>query len=155
MGLKDISSSILFMKFFSSWFFVGYIPFAPGTMGTLAAMPLYMLLSLTSTPWYLLFLILLTILGLKVSNEMVARYKHPDPQWIVVDEVLGYLVTMAGVSSGILWMFLGFLIFRFFDILKPFPIKRLERVWGGVIWDDLLAGFYGNLSMKILELITR
>jgi len=156
MEVKGKSSAgLFFMKFFSTWFFVGHIPFAPGTLGTLAAVPLYLLLSQLGLKCYVLSLILLTMLGVMVSNEMVRRYKDPDPQWIVVDEVIGYLVTMTGISWGISWMFLGFVTFRFFDILKLFPIKRLERLWGGVIWDDVLAGVYGNLFMRVLEILVR
>jgi len=124
-------------------FGAGLAPWAPGTAGTLAAIPLYLLLERLS-PWvYLLILVALFLLGLWACGKTAQELGGGDPGAIVWDEILGYLVTMALAPSGWTWILLGLVLFRFFDILKPWPIGPLDRrVTGGlgILLDDLVAG---------------
>lgn len=126
---------------------------APGTFGTLAAIPVYLLLSQLSLFWYITVIFLAFILGIyicgKTSNDMEVH----DHGAIVWDEVVGYLVTMIAAPSGWQWVIIGFVLFRLFDILKPWPIRVLdEKVHGGlgIIIDDVFAGFCGLICIQIM-----
>ncbi len=121
----------------------GLAPWAPGTAGTLAAVPLYLLLQPLPLPWYLAMLLAFLLLGVWACDKTARELKVHDPSAIVWDEFLGYLLTMTAAPPGWVWVVLGFALFRFFDILKPWPIRELDRrVKGGlgVMLDDLAAG---------------
>jgi len=102
---------------------------------------------------YLFFTILFIIFSIWISNEASSARKDPDPGWVVIDEVCGYLVTMFLIPYSITNIFLGFLFFRFFDILKPPPIRRFESLPGGlgIVTDDVIAGIYANIILQILN----
>ena len=142
-----------FAEFFATFFYLGYSPFAPGTVGTIGAVVLYFVLSLFSDLFYLLFLVVVIIFSIWVSDEVSKDYNDPDPSWVVIDEVSGYLVTMFLIPYSMINIFLGFLLFRFFDILKPPPIKRFESLPGGlgVVTDDVMAGIYANIILQIFN----
>ncbi|MDA2919030.1 phosphatidylglycerophosphatase A [Desulfobacterota bacterium AH_259_B03_O07] len=142
-----------FAKFFATFFYLGYSPFAPGTVGTLGAIVLYYFLFFFSDLAYLFFTILFIIFSIWISNEASSARKDPDPGWVVIDEVCGYLVTMFLIPYSITNIFLGFLFFRFFDILKPPPIRRFESLPGGlgIVTDDVIAGIYANIILQILN----
>jgi phosphatidylglycerophosphatase A len=132
-------------------FGAGLSPWAPGTVGTVAAIPLYLLLAELPLMGYLGVLLLFFGLGLWACGKTARELNAHDPSAIVWDEILGYLLTMAAAPPGWLWMALGFVLFRFFDILKPWPIRELDRkVSGGlgVILDDLLAGAMAWLVLR-------
>jgi phosphatidylglycerophosphatase A len=137
-------------RLIATWFFVGEIPFAPGTMGTLAAIPLYVLVARVPLGWYLGLVGALAVLGLVVSERVAAVDGDKDPPWVVVDEVVGFLVSMISIPAKPTWILLGFCCFRLFDILKPPPIRRLEPLKGGIMWDDMVAGIYANLAMRFI-----
>jgi phosphatidylglycerophosphatase A len=121
----------------------GLAPWAPGTAGTLAAVPLYLLLQPLPLPWYLTLLLAFLLLGVWACDKTARELNVHDPSAIVWDEFLGYLLTMTAAPPGWVWVVLGFALFRFFDILKPWPIRELDRrVRGGlgVMLDDLAAG---------------
>jgi len=121
----------------------GLFPWAPGTLGTTAAIPLYLLLQPLPLIWYLLVLGGLFAVGLWACGKTERELNAHDPSSIVMDEFLGFLLTMTAAPPGWIWVLLGFVLFRFFDILKPWPIRELDlRVHGGlgIILDDLLAG---------------
>ncbi|WP_131782238.1 phosphatidylglycerophosphatase A family protein [Legionella gresilensis] len=131
----------------------GLLPIAPGTWGTLAAFPLYLLINNYSLPIYLFIIFLFFILGIYVSDKVVKDLGVDDYGGIVWDEVVGYLLTMAGAPIGFFWMLSGFILFRLFDIWKPFPISFIEqRVKGGlgVMLDDILAAVPACLILKSL-----
>lgn len=120
----------------------GLMPFAPGTFGTLAAMPLYLLFLGMHWSVYCILTILAFILGVVVSNRVTVELGVHDYKGIVWDEVVGYLLTMFLAPPGILWMLLGFILFRIFDIWKPQPIGFVdEKIHGGlgIMLDDVLA----------------
>ena len=135
----------------SSFFYLGFSPVAPGTVGTLGAVILFYVISGFSNLFYLFFVIALIILSVWVSEIARIRLGDSDPSTIVIDEVCGFLVTMILIPPSITNVAIGFLLFRFFDILKPPPIRRSERLSGGmgIVADDVLAGFYANILLQI------
>jgi phosphatidylglycerophosphatase A len=138
--------------FFASWFFTGLTPKAPGTAGTLAAIPIALAIHFLGAVYggvCLLGLISVAVLTSDLSGKLLGRR---DPSEIVIDEVAGFSVALFLLSLSWLNLVLGFLLFRFFDISKPFPIRRLERVKGGfgIVLDDLLAGIYANLVLRLI-----
>lgn len=120
----------------------GLMPFAPGTWGTLVAIPIYLLLSSFPLWCYLGVTLLAFALGVYVSDKVTKDLGIDDYSGIVWDEVVGYLLTMAMAPAGLWWMIGGFLLFRFFDIWKPQPIRFVDKhVKGGlgIMLDDVLA----------------
>ena len=120
----------------------GLAPKAPGTFGTLVALPLVWLLSLAGTVWFVAFLVLGTLLGIYVCGKTAADVGEHDHGAIVWDEVIGFTLTMLLIPVTLTTLLLGFVLFRFFDIVKPWPIRWFDqRVHGGfgIMLDDLLA----------------
>jgi phosphatidylglycerophosphatase A len=112
-------------------------------MGTLAAVPLYLVMRPLPLGVYLSVLWVAFLIGIWACGKTAHELNAHDPSAIVWDEILGFLLAMTAAPPGWPWILLGFLLFRFFDILKPWPIRELDlRVRGGlgVILDDLLAG---------------
>jgi|SRR5580704_16174886 phosphatidylglycerophosphatase A len=131
----------------------GLLPMAPGTWGTLAAMPLYLLLVGSHWSLYLAFTLLAFIVGVRVSDVVSKDLGVHDYKGIVWDEVVGYLLTMFLAPPGFFWMILGFFLFRLFDIWKPQPIGYVDQqVKGGlgIMLDDVLAAIPAWLIMQIL-----
>jgi len=149
-GLLDKLALIL-----SSCFGIGLIPVAQGTFGTLAGIPLAMALAHVGpmAAAYLLFFFVL--LSIWTSGRSARALEKDDPAEVVIDETAGLLLTLFLLPATGFNLCLGFILFRLFDILKPFPIRRLEKVEGGagIVLDDLLAGVYGNLCLRLLGLI--
>ena len=141
-----------FVLLFATGFGVGFSPIVPGTMGTLMAIPIYYFLSSISTPVYELTLAAFFFFSSWIAGQAERYWKKKDDQRIVIDEIMGFLVTMLWIPKSPLFITAGFLLFRFFDILKPFPIRRLERVKAGygVVLDDVLAGVYANLVLHLI-----
>ena len=143
--------------FLATGFFVGTVPFASGTFGSIIGLPLVFLLSrinlLLSVAIILLFI--LFAIGIASATEKILNQK--DPAKIVIDEIAGIMVAFTGLPFNLKTVIAGFVIFRVFDILKPFPIRSLERrVSGGsgVVLDDVLAGVYANLILRLAFYIT-
>jgi phosphatidylglycerophosphatase A len=131
----------------------GLLPRAPGTWGTLAAVPLYPLLAGLPLAGYLALLVLLFAVGVWACGRTGRELGVHDHGAIVWDEVVGFLVTMTALPASWPWLLAGFLLFRVFDILKPWPIGWLDRrVDGGlgVMLDDVLAGL---MALALLHLI--
>jgi phosphatidylglycerophosphatase A len=132
--------------------YAGYMPFAPGTFGTLVGMPLCYLLSRAGFPMALAFTAGLVLLAAAVSGEAERIFQSRDPGSIVIDEIAGIAVTLLGFPFNGVSAVSGFLVFRMLDIIKPFPIGYLEkRLRGGtgVVMDDVLAGIFGNLLLRL------
>ena len=141
------------VHFFALGFGSGYLPKAPGTMGTLAGVLVYILIP--DLPWiyYLGLVSLLFIVGIWICGFTAGALQVHDHPAIVWDEIVGYLVTMAFAPPGLLWIGLGFVLFRGFDIFKPWPINILDkRLQGGfgIMVDDLVAAIF---SLTILQII--
>lgn len=139
LSSKVFQNPVYFIAF---GFGSGLSPVAPGTFGTLAAIPVYLLLSACSWPIYLVLTCAAFLLGIYVSNIVSRDLGEHDYSGIVWDEVVGYLLTMFMAPKGIVWIILGFVLFRLFDIWKPQPIGWVDkRVHGGIgiMLDDVIA----------------
>ncbi|MGL4860746.1 MAG: phosphatidylglycerophosphatase A family protein [Enterobacteriaceae bacterium] len=125
-------------------FGAGFSPIMPGTMGTLVAIPLYLLLVLLLSPQgYLLFIAVAFLVGIYLCRATGKRLGVADHGAIVWDEIVGFLITMIAIPLHWQWILLGFILFRLFDIIKPPPIGWIDRnIKGGlgVMADDLVAG---------------
>lgn len=134
----------------------GLSRFAPGTLGTLVAVPLYWLMQPLDTVYYLLITAGLFLFGIPLCTAAARKLGVHDHPGIVWDEIVGYLVTMMIAPNGWEWIVAGFMLFRLFDIWKPWPIGWLDaRVTGGlgIMVDDLLAGIYAALVLQLVMLI--
>ncbi|MCG6896500.1 MAG: phosphatidylglycerophosphatase A [Thiocapsa sp.] len=121
----------------------GLVPRAPGTAGTLAAIPLWLLLSPLDRPLYLVVLVFFVLIGVWACGRTARDLQSEDPSAIVWDEWVGFLVTMIAAPAGWVWVVAGFLLFRLLDIWKPWPIRLADRSIGGgigIMLDDLIAG---------------
>jgi len=133
----------------------GYAPIAPGTAGTLVAIPLYYFLSYIRFPLYELTLLTFFFFSSWIAERAQHRWQKRDDQRIVIDEMMGYFLTMLWIPKTLLFISVGFLLFRFFDIVKPFPCRQLENVRGGfgVVLDDVSAGIYANVALQLLRML--
>jgi phosphatidylglycerophosphatase A len=131
----------------------GYAPFAPGTVGTIAGIPVYLLLSRLSWTFYLISLLILTLLSVYICREGEKIFNEKDSPCIVIDEIVGFQWTMFLVLPTVLHILLGFFLFRLFDIVKIFPAGYLQnRLPGGygIVIDDVVAGMYSNIILLIV-----
>jgi len=143
-----------FILLLATGFGVGYSPIAPGTLGTLIAIPVYYFLSTIPSPLYEITLIAFLFLSVWISENAEIFFGKKDDTRIVIDEMIGFLIAMLWVPKTTRFIIIGFFLFRFFDILKPFPIRGLEkRLKGGfgVVLDDVLAGVYANIILQIIS----
>lgn len=131
--------------------YAGYVPVAPGTFGTLVAVPLCYLLSMLGLFEGMLFIVVFAGFSVWIAGKAEKIFNKKDSGLIVIDEMAGLLVTLFLIPWSTKSVVAGFLLFRLMDIFKPFPIKRLEtRLPGGwgVVGDDLLAGVYANIVLR-------
>ncbi len=141
------------IHFLAFGFGSGTLPKAPGTWGTVIGVVFYLAMQWLSLPAYLLTLAVLIIVGIwlcHVTARDLGVHDHPGIVW---DEIVGYLVTMIAVPSSWFWIVVGFILFRVFDIWKPFPIRLIDKkVKGGlgIVVDDLLAGVYALIALHVL-----
>jgi len=142
-----------FLLLIASGFGVGYSSVAPGTAGTLVAVPIFLLLSRIPFPLYELTGFTFFFLAAWVSDRAEKQFGRKDDPRIVIDEIMGYLITMLWIRKATLFIILGFFLFRFFDIVKPPPIRLVERARGGygVVLDDVVAGIYSNIILQIVS----
>jgi len=131
----------------------GYLPKAPGTWGSMVGVALWCGLRLLPLPQYLALVGGLFLLGVVAAGAAEKIVDRPDPGLVVIDEVVGQLIALIAVPFSLPWVILAFVFFRFFDILKPFPVGWLDdHIHGGlgIMLDDLLAGCYALLLMQLL-----
>ena len=142
------------MLFFATGAGTGYTPIVPGTIGTMiAGIPLYLLLSGLTSGWYAAVVLVFFVFSVFFCEAGERVLGEKDSRKIVIDEVCGYLVTMAFVPMSVSAIVAGFFLFRFFDIVKLQPAKWLEdNLPGGmgVLFDDVAAGIYANISLHLL-----
>jgi phosphatidylglycerophosphatase A len=139
----------------ATWFGCGLVPKAPGTAGSLGALPLYWLVVRWGHAGVGITALGVTLVGVWAATVVVRELANKDPQVVVVDEVAGMLITMLP-TEGWSWrgVAVGFFIFRFLDVTKPWPIHKFERMkegWG-VVMDDVAAGVVGAGVMEVLRL---
>lgn len=142
-------------RFIATGAYTGYAPLIPGTVGTLPGVllaPFFSRISDFGTAIYVAALAAAIAVAIWAAGEVVAQEGLSDPQIVVVDEIVGYLVTMAFVPVSARTLFAAFVAFRFFDIVKPPPGRRLEYLPHGlgVVADDLWAGILGQAVMRLL-----
>jgi phosphatidylglycerophosphatase A len=129
---------------------VGYAPIAPGTFGSAAGLVAWYLLPASGTA-QLVAIIVVFVLGSWSGTVAEHHFDRPDPGYVVIDEVAGMLVTLFLVPVGWVGAVVAFFLFRLFDIVKPYPANRLERLPGGVgiMADDVMAGIYANVALRL------
>lgn len=138
----------------ATWFGSGYLPYMPGTWGSLAALPLWWLLQPVSLSHYCLTVLLLGIGSIYLSGRAEALLQQADAPVIVIDEVVGQLIALAGCPRDMYAVGLAVVLFRLFDIVKPFPIGLINDRWRGgpgIVLDDVVAGIYAGLLLGILR----
>lgn len=136
--------------FLSLGFGSGLAPVAPGTLGTLAGVPVYLLMQDLPLPVYLGVTLLFALLGIWLCGYTARALGVHDHGGIVWDEIVGLLIALIAVPPDWRWMLAGFLLFRLFDIVKPWPIRWLDRRVGGgfgIMIDDVLAGLFALACM--------
>lgn len=134
-------------------FGTGAAAVAPGTFGTLIGIPVYWLMQTLSLSLYMLVLACLFVFGVWICERVARALQVHDHPGIVWDEVVGYLVTMMFAPPGWVWWVVGFVLFRIFDIFKPWPIRFFDlRMPGGlgIMFDDVLAGIYAALCLQLV-----
>ena len=137
----------------------GYLPKAPGTWGTLVALPLHYLLmaAAVSTNAYLVVVAVVSVVGVICAGAAEKIIDRKDPGCVVIDEIAGMLLALTAAPAGVLAYVAGFALFRFFDILKPFPVSWLDRHLNGglgIMLDDLAAGLYAGLCLQLVLRLT-
>ncbi len=139
------------IKLFSTFFYVGMVPFAPGTMGSLAGLLVFLSVLDAPLACAVMFALILGI-GFFSAGRAESVFGKKDPCEVVIDEVAGIFVVFFMVPIHALSLLAGFVIYRILDIFKPFPARRLEGLRGslGIMSDDLLCGLYANLILQVL-----
>ena len=151
MNFRDKAAVLL-----ATGFYVGNIPLAPGTFGSLLGLPLCYFLSGMPMPAAILAGLLFIGLAVWIAELAAHVLKRKDPGCIVIDEIAGLVVALIGVPFQVTSVIIGFGLFRFFDILKPYPIRTIDRrLTGGVgiVADDLVAGLFANIATRIIILL--
>ncbi len=139
------------IKLIASGFYLGYSPIAPGTIGSILGVLVFIRLYSFPTAYVLVTLSLL-ILGFLIAGRAESLYGEKDSGKIVIDEIAGMCIVYLGMPYKLWIIIAGFLIYRVFDIFKPQPIKRIEKISGsaGIMLDDVLAAVYANLILQVL-----
>lgn len=178
---KETIGKKTFLDYFAlavTTFGVGYLPLAPGTWGSMVGVMIYLAaawfeasvgISLLNNGWNLdqisawfhavnlIVFLLFCLLGIWAASRATKLFKHKDPSQAVVDEVIGQLIVFLFIPFGVHWFFVlaGFLLFRLFDIWKPYPIDSLQGLPAGigVCADDILAGVYGGVCLTLIYAI--
>jgi phosphatidylglycerophosphatase A len=136
----------------ASFGYVGFFPIAPGTAGSLAALPLFAFVRWMGIPAFELGMIAAVLaVGIWSANRAERALGRKDPGPVVIDEVLGMLITLAWLPVSLAGVLVGFLLFRLFDVVKPYPAGRMEHLPGGygIMLDDAMAGLYSHLVLRV------
>ncbi|KPA19466.1 Phosphatidylglycerophosphatase A [Candidatus Magnetomorum sp. HK-1] len=150
---KNKKSIILFL---ATGAFSGYISFAPGTWGTLVGLPICFVLSFLSWPIQLAIILLFMPISAWICGQGEIYLGKKDPGAIVIDEIAGIMITLAFIPFTLINVALGFVLFRFFDILKPYPISKAETFFQGgtgVLMDDVIAGLFARGLLQLIIMI--
>jgi phosphatidylglycerophosphatase A len=143
--------------FLATGFFIGTVPFAPGTFGSIVGLPIVFLLSRLNLLLSISIILLFIFFAVGIASAAEKILNQQDSAKIVIDEMAGLMVTFTGLPFNLTTAIAGFIIFRAFDILKPFFIRTLERRLAGgtgIVFDDVLAGIYANLILRLAFYIT-
>lgn len=143
------------MRIIATLGFIGYLPFAPGTFGSLVAMVFFVTVK-PSPVVHLVLVVAITLVGTIASHHAEKLLKEKDSGHIIIDEFAGYSLSVILLPAALHYFIAAFLLFRFFDILKPPPIRWIERILPGgiaIMADDLMAGIYTNALLQIWILL--
>jgi len=145
---KQISAN----KVVASCFLIGYIPFAPGTFASAAILPVFIFLGGYSYI-YIASALIITAAGIWFSGRTEKEEGCKDPQTVVIDECAGQLITFLFMPYDVLTVFFGFVLFRLFDIFKPFFIRQTQKLPGGfgIMADDICCGICANIILRIIK----
>jgi phosphatidylglycerophosphatase A len=155
LSIPDIPKSM----WKNPWHFIafgfgsGAIPFAPGTFGTLFAIPFYLVAHSFSPNTYALITAFVVLISIVICEKTSQSVNEDDHQGMCLDEFAGFFVTMLYAPQGAIWVLYGFILFRLFDIWKPWPIRFFDKsLHGGfgMIFDDVLAGLFGFVIIQFL-----
>ena len=142
-----------FIIFLATGAYSGFSPVMPGTAGSVVGVLLFIIIASLSPPVYLLTILAFIALSVWVSERAEKIFEKEDASQIVIDEIAGYFVTMAFLPCDWRYIAAGFVLFRIFDIIKPYPANRInDNVHGGVgvVFDDIAAGVYANLVLQVI-----
>lgn len=146
--------------FISTFFYVGFFPYAPGTAGSIAGFVIYIVLLRLLNPYeYIIICLFIFIAGVYYSSKAEKLMGVKDPPFVVIDEVLGYFVTMMGglwAPFSIVYALVGLGLFRLFDILKPFPVRYIDKkIAGGfgIMLDDVVAAIFSAIILRFIILL--
>lgn len=131
----------------------GCSPYAPGTAGTIAAIPVFLLIKETPLWLYLGITVAMFVVGIWLCDRVTKKLGVHDHSGIVWDEIVGYLITMIAAPEGWIWILTGFFLFRLFDVLKPWPISVADRRITngfGIMFDDVIAGGLAFVSVQLI-----
>jgi phosphatidylglycerophosphatase A len=144
------------IMFLATGFYSGRLPKAPGTWGSLIALPLHFLLLQLDFNAYLLALGIIFLLAVSVAGSAEKILDTKDPGCIVIDEIIGMLIALFALPATPLILVLGFILFRFFDVVKPFPVSWFDSHLNGgfgIVMDDVAAGVYAYFCLKIILML--
>jgi phosphatidylglycerophosphatase A len=141
--------------FFASGCCAGYVPFAPGTAGSAVGLLLFYMLATLPLALYCAVTCIITLLAIWLAGKAEKILGKKDPPQVVIDEIAGQLITLAALPPHWAYMLGGFLLFRIFDIIKPWPANKINSDMhggAGIVLDDVVAGFYANLLLQLVRL---
>lgn len=149
MGKKVEKIKILI----ATGFGLGYSPLISGTVGSLGGVLLFYFFRQLPWPLYLVTIMAFLFLGIWAADQAEVIFKKKDPGYIVIDEIVGFLAAVFLIPWQWPWILAAFLLFRAFDIIKPYPLRRAEILPGGIgiMLDDLGAGLYTNLILHLIR----
>ncbi|MGD9160475.1 MAG: phosphatidylglycerophosphatase A [Desulfobacteraceae bacterium] len=142
--------------FFATWFYAGLIPFAPGTWGSLAALPFAAGAYSLGPVFSCMSLLIIFFISIPVSGRASKIMKKEDPSHVVIDEVAGVFVTLFLIPVSWTGIAAGFILFRIFDVIKPFPVGLIDKKikgGAGIVLDDIMAGVYANVCLRIVLIV--
>ncbi|MEE9572970.1 MAG: phosphatidylglycerophosphatase A [Candidatus Neomarinimicrobiota bacterium] len=134
---------------------IGYLPIAPGTWGSLAAIAVwFIIIESISTITFIVVIIIIFTFGVYTSSVTERYLKKKDPSIIIIDEWVGQWITLLFLHKSLQWGLVAFALFRLFDIWKPYPLKTIDKIQGGwgIMLDDVAAGVYALLVLSVLRI---
>jgi phosphatidylglycerophosphatase A len=142
--------------FLATGFFTGFLPTMPGTWGTFAGIPLVIISHRLTSTMQVIFTVVFVTFAAYIAGRAEILFADRDARPIVIDEMVGFIITLLWLPLNFLTLCLGFVLFRLFDIVKPPPIgileKRLHGGWG-IVLDDVLAGVFANVTVRLLLIV--
>jgi len=145
-----------FIKAAATGLGIGYIPLMPGTFGSILGVGICLLLNRGGVPVYISGVVIIGIAAIKISGDANALFGEHDSGKIVIDEIVGYLVAMLLIPAEVEYLVVGFVVFRLFDIFKPYPAGTVDKKVGGglgVVLDDVIAGVYTNIVLWVIIVV--